>query len=200
MFTKRFRCREGAITLQRQLGDRMKDPPRRRGVCCGRGGRVGIPLDRSAQTTCTCTCRPGRCRKDGPAAGIAIAPRWPSLLCRRPAPRRGDDRRAHAAGAHLRSAGSGEADGGGARRRQDRAVPARNQNDIIDVPDEVKQLLDIKPVETIDEVLAPGAARAAPVSALRCGLGTRDRRSRRPVSDSRRRTRRSQRIGRQDGR
>ncbi|HMH82974.1 MAG TPA: S16 family serine protease, partial [Gemmatimonadales bacterium] len=33
-------------------------------------------------------------------------------------------------------------------------VPARNQSDIVDVPDEVKQLLEIKPVETIDEVLA----------------------------------------------
>src|SRR5213082_82194 len=32
-------------------------------------------------------------------------------------------------------------------------VPARNQSDIVDVPDEVKQLLEIKPVETIDEVL-----------------------------------------------
>ncbi|PYP48758.1 MAG: hypothetical protein DMD42_00245 [Gemmatimonadetes bacterium] len=32
-------------------------------------------------------------------------------------------------------------------------VPARNQSDLVDVPDEVKQLLEIKPVETIDEVL-----------------------------------------------
>jgi len=32
-------------------------------------------------------------------------------------------------------------------------VPARNQSDIVEVPDEVKKLLEIKPVETIDEVL-----------------------------------------------
>jgi len=32
-------------------------------------------------------------------------------------------------------------------------VPARNRSDVVDVPDEVKRLLDIKPVETIDEVL-----------------------------------------------
>jgi ATP-dependent Lon protease len=32
-------------------------------------------------------------------------------------------------------------------------VPARNQNDLVEVPDEVKQLLEIKLVETIDEVL-----------------------------------------------
>jgi len=32
-------------------------------------------------------------------------------------------------------------------------VPARNQSDIVEVPEEVKQLLQITPVETIDEVL-----------------------------------------------
>ena len=51
-------------------------------------------------------------------------------------------------------------------------VPARNQSDIVEVPDEVKQLLEITPVETIDEVLAlalleprptrPVAVRARP--------------------------------------
>src|SRR3989454_908648 len=32
-------------------------------------------------------------------------------------------------------------------------VPARNKSDLVDVPDEVKKLLDIKPVDTLDEVL-----------------------------------------------
>jgi ATP-dependent Lon protease len=32
-------------------------------------------------------------------------------------------------------------------------VPARNKNDLIDLPDEVRKLLDIKLVETIDDVL-----------------------------------------------
>ncbi|OLD93603.1 MAG: endopeptidase La [Gemmatimonadetes bacterium 13_1_20CM_4_69_16] len=32
-------------------------------------------------------------------------------------------------------------------------VPARNKSDVVEVPDEVKKLLDIRPVETIDEVL-----------------------------------------------
>jgi ATP-dependent Lon protease len=32
-------------------------------------------------------------------------------------------------------------------------VPARNQSDLVEVPDEVKQLLEIKLVDTIDEVL-----------------------------------------------
>ena len=47
-------------------------------------------------------------------------------------------------------------------------VPARNQNDIVEVPDEVKQLLEIRPVETIDEVLEfallePRQSRPLPV-------------------------------------
>jgi ATP-dependent Lon protease len=32
-------------------------------------------------------------------------------------------------------------------------VPERNKNDLIDLPDEVRKLLDIKLVETIDDVL-----------------------------------------------
>jgi ATP-dependent Lon protease len=32
-------------------------------------------------------------------------------------------------------------------------VPARNSGDLVDIPDEVRKLLDIKPVETIDQVL-----------------------------------------------
>ena len=32
-------------------------------------------------------------------------------------------------------------------------VPARNRNDLIEVPDEVTKLLDIKPVDTLDQVL-----------------------------------------------
>src|SRR2546422_234688 len=32
-------------------------------------------------------------------------------------------------------------------------VPARNKSDLVDVPDEVKKLLEIKPVDTLDEVL-----------------------------------------------
>jgi ATP-dependent Lon protease len=33
-------------------------------------------------------------------------------------------------------------------------VPERNKNDLIDLPEEVRKLLDIKLVETIDDVLA----------------------------------------------
>jgi ATP-dependent Lon protease len=43
-------------------------------------------------------------------------------------------------------------------------VPARNKNELADVPDEVKQLLDIRTVETLDDVLEQAllAAEAKP--------------------------------------
>jgi len=53
-------------------------------------------------------------------------------------------------------------------------VPARNQSDIVEVPDEVKKLIEIKPVDTLDEVLElallePRVARAVDVRARKPG-------------------------------
>jgi ATP-dependent Lon protease len=42
-------------------------------------------------------------------------------------------------------------------------VPERNKNDLIDLPDEVRKLLDIKLVETIDDVLALALLDAPPL-------------------------------------
>src|SRR5712691_4577247 len=85
--------------------------------------------------------------RDRDGAGVAVVP--PSV-----APRRGDDGRAHAARRILPIGGLKEKLTAAARAGVKTVlVPARNQSDIVDVPDEVKQLLDIKPVETIDEVL-----------------------------------------------
>ena len=41
-------------------------------------------------------------------------------------------------------------------------VPARNQSDIVDVPDEVKQLIEIERVETLDDVLNAALLRPLP--------------------------------------
>jgi len=53
-------------------------------------------------------------------------------------------------------------------------VPARNQSDIVEVPDEVKKLIEIKPVDTLDEVLElallePRVARSVDVRARKPG-------------------------------
>src|SRR2546423_1359797 len=87
--------------------------------------------------------------------GIAIATALASLLCRRPA------RHDVAMTGELTLRGRILPIGGLKEKLTAAAragvktvlVPARNRSDIVDVPDEVKQLLDIKPVETIDEVL-----------------------------------------------
>ena len=57
-------------------------------------------------------------------------------------------------------------------------VPARNRSDVLEVPDEVKKALDIRPVDTLDEVLAlallePKPARAVPVRVSTVGAPRR---------------------------
>lgn len=42
-------------------------------------------------------------------------------------------------------------------------VPERNKNDLIDLPEEVRKLLDIKLVETIDDVLELALLEGPPV-------------------------------------
>jgi len=52
-------------------------------------------------------------------------------------------------------------------------VPARNRNDLLDLPDEVKRLLDIRPVETVDDVLALALLAAEPRAESTQGLAPR---------------------------
>src|SRR5207249_1572735 len=121
----------------------------------GRAGALGIPLDAFTKTDVHLHLPAGAVPKDGPSAGIAIATALASLLCRRPA------RHDVAMTGELTLRGRILPIGGLKEKLTAAArtgvktvlVPARNQSDIVDAPDEVKQLLDIKPVETIDEVL-----------------------------------------------
>src|SRR2546422_646809 len=114
----------------------------------------------------------GRSPKDGPSAGITIAAALASLLCRRPA------RHDVAMTGELTLRGRVLPIGGLKEKLTAAAragvktvlVPARNQSDIVEVPDEVKQLLEIRPVETIDEVLEQALLESQlskPVAALR---------------------------------
>src|SRR6266568_2148033 len=147
---------KGQITLTGQLGDVMKESAQAAwSLLRARAGPLGIPLDAFTQTDVHLHLPAGAVPKDGPSAGIAIATALASLLCRRPA------RHDVAMTGELTLRGRILPIGGLKEKLTAAAragvktvlVPARNQNDIVDVPDEVKQLLDIKPVETIDEVL-----------------------------------------------
>jgi len=147
---------KGQITLTGQLGDVMKESAQAAwSLLRARAGPLGIPLDAFTQTDVHLHLPAGAVPKDGPSAGIAIATALASLLCRRPA------RHDVAMTGELTLRGRILPIGGLKEKLTAAAragvktvlVPARNQSDIVDVPDEVKQLLDIKPVETIDEVL-----------------------------------------------
>ncbi|HYU90466.1 MAG TPA: endopeptidase La [Gemmatimonadales bacterium] len=147
---------KGQITLTGQLGDVMKESAQAAwSLLRARAGPLGIPLDAFTQTDVHLHLPAGAVPKDGPSAGIAIATALASLLCRRPS------RHDVAMTGELTLRGRILPIGGLKEKLTAAAragvktvlVPARNQNDIVDVPDEVKQLLDIKPVETIDEVL-----------------------------------------------
>src|SRR6266496_3602481 len=147
---------KGQITLTGQLGDVMKESAQAAwSLLRARAGSLGIPLDAFTQTDVHLHLPAGAVPKDGPSAGIAIATALASLLCRRPS------RHDVAMTGELTLRGRILPIGGLKEKLTAAAragvktvlVPARNQNDIVDVPDEVKQLLEIKPVETIDEVL-----------------------------------------------
>src|SRR5882762_7186036 len=147
---------KGQITLTGQLGDVMKESAQAAwSLLRARAGLLGIPLDAFTQTDVHLHLPAGAVPKDGPSAGIAIATALASLLCRRPS------RHDVAMTGELTLRGRILPIGGLKEKLTAAAragvktvlVPARNRSDIADVPDEVKQLLDIKPVETIDEVL-----------------------------------------------
>src|SRR3989475_724874 len=135
-------------------------------------GVLRIPLEAFTQTDVHLHVPAGAVPKDGPSAGITIAAALASLLCRRPA------RHDVAMTGELTLRGRVLPIGGLKEKLTAAAragvktvlVPARNQSDIVEVPDEVKQLLEIKPVETIDEVLEQALLESQlpkPVAALR---------------------------------
>ncbi len=162
---------KGQITLTGQLGDVMKESAQAAwSLLRARAAALGIPLEAFTQTDVHLHVPAGAVPKDGPSAGITIAAALASLLCQRPA------RHDVAMTGELTLRGRVLPIGGLKEKLTAAAragvktvlVPARNQSDIIEVPDEVKQLLEIKPVETIDEVLElallePRYARPVPL-------------------------------------
>jgi len=148
---------KGQITLTGQLGDVMKESAQAAwSLLRARASALGIPPDAFTQSDVHLHVPAGGVPKDGPSAGITIATALASLLCRRPA------RHDIAMTGELTLRGRVLPIGGLKEKLTAAAragvtsvlVPERNKNDLIDLPEEVRKLLDIKLVETIDDVLA----------------------------------------------
>jgi ATP-dependent Lon protease len=169
---------KGHITLTGQLGDVMKESAQAAwSLLRARAGALGIPLDTFTESDVHLHVPAGAVPKDGPSAGITIATALASLLCRRPA------RHDVAMTGELTLRGRVLPIGGlkekliAAARAGVKTVlvPARNQNDLVDLPDEVKKLIEIKTVETLDQVLElallePRSARPVALRVNKHGL------------------------------
>ena len=159
----------GQITLTGQLGDVMRESAQAAwSLLRARAGALGIPPQLFTNTDVHLHVPAGAVPKDGPSAGITIATALASLLGRRPA------RHDVAMTGELTLRGR-VLPVGGLREKLTAAVragvrtvlvPERNRSDLVELPDEVRGLLDIRTVDSIDQVLAaallePEAARRA---------------------------------------
>jgi len=147
---------KGQITLTGQLGDVMKESAQAAwSLLRARAAGLGIPPESFTESDVHLHVPAGAVPKDGPSAGITIATALASLLCRRPA--RHDiamTGELTLRGRVLPIGGLKEKLTAAARAGVTRViVPARNHSDLVEVPEEVKQLLEITPVDTLDQVL-----------------------------------------------
>src|SRR6266567_3933886 len=165
---------KGQITLTGQLGDVMKESAQAAwSLLRARAVSLGIPLESFTHSDVHLHVPAGAVPKDGPSAGITIATALASLLCNRPA------RHDLAMTGELTLRGRVLPIGGLKEKLTAAAragvttvlVPARNKSDLVDLPDEVERLLEIKQVETIDEVLE--LALLAPDERARLSGGVR---------------------------
>jgi ATP-dependent Lon protease len=168
----------GQITLTGQLGDVMRESAQAAwSLLRARAASLGIAPETFTHTDVHLHVPAGAVPKDGPSAGITIATALASLLCRRPArPDVAMTGELTLRGRVLPVGGLKEKLTAAARAGVRRViVPARNQSDIVDVPEEVKQLIHIDAVDDLDEVLdkallrplaRPSSTRRAAAAAL----------------------------------
>src|SRR3990170_4633447 len=175
--------------LTGQLGDVMKESARA-GMSYIRSRTKELGIDGAAfeKTTVHIHVPAGGTPKDGPSAGVTLATAMASLLTGRPARR------------DLAMTGEITLRGrvlpiGGLKSKLLAAhlagvktvlIPKRNEKDLVDVPDEVRQQLRIVPVENMDEVLAE-ALIEAPRSAARIKAERRQRQSQAEIKKAYRR-------------
>ncbi len=147
----------GEITLTGQLGDVMRESAQAAwSFVRARQQALGIPPKAFKEHDVHLHVPAGAVPKDGPSAGVAMATALASLFSGRPV------RHDVAATGEITLRGHVLPVGGvkekliAAARAGLRLVmvPARNAADVAEVPEEVRRVLEIRPVGTVDEVLA----------------------------------------------
>jgi len=161
-----------SLILTGQLGDVMKESARAAFTyATNNAAKLGIPRDRLGAIEAHIHVPAGAIPKDGPSAGIAIATALVSEMADRPV------RQDVAMTGEITLRGRVLPIGGlkekvlGAHRAGIKVIiiPKGNEADIEDVPEEVRNILEFHPVETLNEVLkialvpAEPGERAAPL-------------------------------------
>jgi ATP-dependent Lon protease len=147
---------KGAITLTGQIGDVMKESATAAfSLLRSRGDRLGVDAKLLAESDIHIHVPAGAIPKDGPSAGTAMFTSLASLLLNKPV-------RADVAmtgeitlrGLVLPIGGLKEKTLAAMRAGiKEVIVPKRNEKDLPDIPDEVKQTLKFHFVENVDQVL-----------------------------------------------
>src|SRR6059058_4584348 len=154
-----------SLILTGQLGDVMKESARAAFTyATNNAADLGIPRDRLGAIEAHIHVPAGAIPKDGPSAGIAIATALVSEMADRPV------RRDVAMTGEITLRGRVLPIGGlkekvlGAHRAGIKTIviPKANEPDIEDVPEEVRNVLEFHPVETLNEVLKVALVPAAP--------------------------------------
>ena len=144
----------GSLTLTGQLGDVMKESAQAAPGTRSKADNLGIPANFLEKTDIHIHFG-GSIPKDGPSAGVTILTALVSLLTgNRVLTGRGDDRRGTLRGLVLPVGGIKEkvlaAHRAGIKRI---IIPARNERDLVDVPEQARKELEFVFAAHMDEVL-----------------------------------------------
>ncbi len=158
----------GGVTLTGKLGDVMQESAQAALTCIkARAERLGMSLDFIRKRDLHIHIPEGAIPKDGPSAGITLATAMASALARVPVRK------------NVAMTGEITLRGrvlpiGGVKEKLMAAhrfgittilLPKDNEKDLIEIPEEVRSVMDVNLVETIDEVLSLALEDACPTDA-----------------------------------